>query len=272
MVRPGPLALLIILAVATPSAGFELEGFGDITLVEGPTSTDGGARDPNYLEPGSTWSGSGLGGYEGLVTGFLHAAFDDDVALRALVYPSFQPEYVVGIRNAPAGPVVFRMAPERSLWGYPSMQMIDSGAVVQLTPEGGERKPDDLLEDMKRAYPADAMDLPMSRCERPIDDALAGRIRAVWEAMIVGARPNPRGDFGLDGTTYSFSMPLAGGAQAEAHTWSPPGGTRSGAMVGISVWMGRYCQADAPEKIRSELKTAVDALAADLERAGEMAP
>ena len=255
MVRQGLLTLLVM-AIATPSAGFELEGFGDITFANvEPASTDRVGHDPNYLDLGS--SGSALDD--------LREASDDDLELQVVVLPSFHPEYVVGIRNTPEGPVVFRIEPESNLWDSAPRDHIDVLIEFLRAQLGGNNAADDVL-------PSSSQNAKTSRCERPIDPALAARIRAVWKAMILGAKSYSHGRFGLDGATYEFSMSLAGETLAEAHTWSPPWDTRTGRMVVISQRMEWYCEADSPGRILSELNGTVAALAADLERAREMVP
>jgi hypothetical protein len=262
MVRQGALALLI-LAFALPSLGFGQEseasddGFFQAILDIDPVYFDG-----TYLQRGNHWSVWGMDEYDS--PRYFDEAFDHDVVLRVVVYPSFQPAYAVGIRNEQTGPVVFRLGQTEFPWSYPPMDLIESGAFDERAEDGRGSTRDSRREAINQAFPADPQRVATSPCERPIDVGLADRIAAIWKTMILDAIPPAEFTRGEDGADFDFSMPLAGDPLVEAYVWSPPEHSPAAHLIAISDWMAYYCQSDIPDEALADLDATVAAVADDL--------
>jgi hypothetical protein len=253
---------VLLLGVVSPAFAFTLEGF------EGVTYTEVGApepRDEDHLEPGNPASMMGPDGYMEVVSPDLPDIHGKDVLLQVRVYPSFEPRYVLGIRATEHGPVVFRLEPRMSR----EVPRIVTEADAPAGAEGvvKDQSWQDFQETMRRDYARGRWDEPVLYCERALDPVLAQRVRSVWRAMILDTRPPSGTSWMLDGVEYHFSMPLALGGHAEAHTWSPPVGSRTWQLVDIADGMVRYCETARPEVEREGLETAVAALEAGLEAA-----
>ena len=87
------------------------------------------AAPPDHLLPEDSLLSGGFSAmfpnYHLLILNVLRDVFDRDVELRAVVLPSFSPEYAVGLRTigAPNDPSSYRviyLRPEIQLWGYQS--------------------------------------------------------------------------------------------------------------------------------------------------------
>ncbi len=90
-------------------------------------------------EPGTL-----LAGHEARLRLVLKEAYGPDVALRAIVRPSFQAEYAVGLRRGAAGFEIFALQPSRQVWTYEAIRLMKSGRMGSMTVEG-------LLDDSPRA-------------------------------------------------------------------------------------------------------------------------
>jgi hypothetical protein len=252
-----------VLFAAAPSAfavdamdGVEITG---ANVFEIPKRNPRGAPwDPNRLEPGNPASAMGPDGYLRVDSPDLPDIHGEDIVLQVRVYPSFTNRYVAGVRNARHGPAVFRAEYRTNPWDHDVAMKADAAAgPAEAVKHPG---PQAFQEAMRRGYAAGWSKSPVAYCESSLDPALAERIRAVWQAMILDAKPPTGHSTGLDGATYHFSMPLAGGGHGEAHTWSPPVGSRPRQLVDIADGMVRYCETARPEVEREGLETAVAAL------------
>ena len=78
-----------------------------------------------YLEPeDSLFTGIFMPKYFVLVVSALEEAYKEDVRVRVLVFPSFSPEYAVGIRENSEIFTIFRLSLVKQLWGYISLKMM----------------------------------------------------------------------------------------------------------------------------------------------------
>lgn len=254
--------VLVLSVLATPVAGIGQ----DTRLPRDFFQELPAPPDWNSLEPGSPSSWFGPDGYERHATADLQEVHGNDVVLQVGVNPSFHNSFTVGIRHVGEDMFVFRL---EMVWDRegsgPTTQVKDSNIVWEVSADGGPGAADDVLARVGRRNAEGRSTVPVSYCERSIDTDLAKRIRAVWKAMILDARPPTGITFGDDGATYHFSMPLEGGLQAEAHKWSPPEDSRTGHLVAIADAMVRYCESDARGEALAELDEAVAVLAAELE-------
>lgn len=216
----------------------------------GPSVTRSTER-PDYLLPESSvlagseslWSQD----YYDLITRILADGFDRDVVVRAVVLPSFSPEYLVGIRGAaPGQPTnyhVFYLRPKIQLWGYQSLQSMENGLTKMKSEGAGEKEIKAQSEEISRlkAYlPASVEDTPLDRCDKPMDPVLAERVKKAWVGMLRGVHYAPHDDMGLDGVSYHFSawdeyQPLAG------QTWTPNENSKPGMLAELAEMLVRFC-------------------------------
>jgi hypothetical protein len=134
------------------------------------------------LAPVETLPGP-LAAYEADLRRVFREAFGPDVRLRALVRPSFETEYVVGLRREGAGYEIFAPRPSRQqVWFYQLVKLYRSGRAgvmhVDITDSKSVPRDDtgDEIAKLEKDLPPDPADLPMARCAAPVDDGLAADV------------------------------------------------------------------------------------------------
>lgn len=146
----------------------------------------------------------------------LARAFAPDVVLRAVVIPSFQQVFAVGLAKRPDGALVLFSVAD---------------AVIP-------------------RRPAPASTAPLL-CEMPVPPHTAHDLVALWTAMLVTTAPPPPNMIRADGNTTHVAV-LSGGAWRIGKTWSPRIDTRPGALVGIVYGLRAAC--DDPARL-TEVQT-----------------
>jgi hypothetical protein len=190
---------------------------------------------PDHLIPEtSLLTGGGDMERVGARNAYLFRAFEDgftyDVHVRALVLPSFGPEYLVGIR---------RLGDEMKPTGYEAF-------VLRAPKRGFFKYKND--EDLKRNGPPKPPDqVTVFRCNRRIDATLANRIFAVWRAVLLRTHYDAEGHLGLDGVEFHFYA--KGEAQDLAGwIWSPSEETSPGALANLADGLVAYCDGKATDE------------------------
>jgi hypothetical protein len=226
-----------------------------VSAQDAPSVTRSAER-PDHLVPESSvlagseslWSQD----YFNLITHVLSDGFDRDVEVRAVVLPSFSPEYLVGIRGAaPGKPTnyhVFYLRPKVQLWGYQSLQSLENGLTAIKSKGAGEKEIEAQAEEIARlkAYlPAKAEDTPLERCEKPMDAKLAERVKKVWVGVLRETHYPLHDDMGLDGVSFYFSawdeyQPLSG------QTWTPSETSKPGMLAELAETLVRFCDGRSP--------------------------
>lgn len=186
--------------------------------------------------------------YEERVRQVLKEAFGPEVKLRAIVHPAFAPEFAVGVRQRGDRHYVFAIQPSQSVWTYTWLEVMREGRAGVMSLDGRDQTPSE-IQRLTAALPADPSDLPLSRCEAPVDVELAASIMSAWKNMLEEVRPGEEQPTGTDGVTYHFSMesdgrPLAG------QIWSPDRDTRTARLAKMADTMRSYCQKPAPKHTR----------------------
>jgi hypothetical protein len=179
----------------------------------------------------------------------------------------------VGLRNADEGKgddrYVFYLRPTVHLWKYELLRMMQTGELrfgrgVQFSDDWkdivkskGAEAQADMIADLKPRLPANPKDVPRTRCERPLDTAVAQHIATAWIGVLRETRyPPAEPSFHLDGTAYHFSADLqwegvfTGRAlQWEiiiaGQTWSPPQDSKPGRLAELAKTLVRYCDGKA---------------------------
>lgn len=208
-----------------------------------------------------------LAAYEADLRRVFRDAFSPDVRLRALVRPSFETEYAVGLRGAKGGYEIFALRPSRQqVWFYQLIKLYRSGRagvmhVDIMDPKSVPRdESGEELARLEKDLPPDPGDLPLARCATPIDDGLAANLIGAWRSMLEAVQPDEELMPGVDGTTYVFSMESDGRALA-GETWTPQEGTPPAKLAHLAETMLGYCQAKEP-KLLGEIRALGRELAA----------
>lgn len=190
-----------------------------------------------YLEPDDTLiSVQKRSSYKQMVLDALSPALDRSVKIRAFVFPSFYPEYVIGLREFEDGHKLFKLEPEIQLWGFEHLKLSKKSYV-----KGKSAAADDFVAKQEAALPRSYKQVKINRCEVGIKSELAEQLIKVWEVMLLSTYHTAYNGAGLDGVYYHFSMrhnerTLAG------MIWSPQERSNAGRLVAISDTMKALCE------------------------------
>src|SRR5262245_46182558 len=198
----------------------------------------------DHLEPEDSLFSGGvfLEDYTKMVLEALGEAYDKDVIVRMVAFPSFHPEFAVAIRESSGTYTVLRVSPEKQLWAYKTKDLMKSGQIEKITESGQHVKPKDEIGKIEREYPPNFRDVPIMKCSVPIDAPIVNDIRRAWERMLLNTRYATDARLGMDGTEYHCSMPRAmSRGTCAGKTWSPPKDSPPWQLVEIANSLGDYC-------------------------------
>lgn len=196
--------------------------------------------------------------YYGRVREKLKDVYTSSVEIRMVVFPSFFPEYAVGLfstsgHGSGAPYRIFTVTPAAQIWTYTLIDMIKSGQSRVVV---GDKNKD--LERLESSVPRNLSDLKVSRCETGISDALGARIVAVWHKMLLRTRPYAVPELGLDGVDFHFGMGAPKLHLLTGKVWTPARDTTTGNLVAIGEAMNNVCNKSADmaklEKVTAELE------------------
>jgi hypothetical protein len=204
--------------------------------------------------------------YDTMVVSALEEAFTRDVRVRAIVQPSFQPEYAVGIKQRENGYRVFCLRPEIQLWAYETLKMMKAGSIRNLGSIISSRTASETREEIEKleaSLPANFRDVTIKSGDVEIAPDLAHLLVAAWETMLRQTRYDKAGRLGFDGVSYHFSMrsdyqDLAG------YVWSPPPASTTGLLVEVVETMRLVCDSDV-SNIGDQLRAHAEALRSRLQ-------
>lgn len=194
--------------------------------------------------------------YETDVLTVLRDIFSGSVFARAIIMPSFENEYAVGIAEDESGFKIVLIRSKSYIWAYQLIQMYEAERIKVY--RWGSTKPDaeaaqKELEQLRASVPAKVSEVETERCERPVSSALGKRISEVWRTMLERTRyPDKylkRGGeitLGVDGTSYHFSYDGDTG-RAAGQIWSPDSKSITGQFVKVAESLGTLC--GAPESL-----------------------
>lgn len=189
---------------------------------------------------------STLSDYQSLVRAVFKDAFDPSVRVRAIVEPSFQPEFVVGIHEQAKQFKIFFLQPSRQLWGYTTLQMLKDGEIRVQNSDGSPGTQDE-IKRLQTKLPPDPKMLTLERCEADLDAELAHRVIEDWAQMLNRVAPKDPSDGQImDGVNTYFSMR---GGPAEGEALSPRQNSKPGMLVDMAYAMRNYCQTHNPDRL-----------------------
>lgn len=198
-----------------------------------------------------------------MVLSYLKNAYEEDVILRLIGFPSFRPEYSLGIKLNNDEYSIFYESPKTQLWGYQMMPMMEQGAVQVMNDDGEFVKDEKGLKELKEQYPDNPEDIPRMSCNKSIEKQLAEDIQFVWQEMLYETKYPREPSMGLDGETYHFSAKMWGNVNYAGKVWSPNQDTKAGKLVAISELMAQYCL-EGDRKLKMNLKQRVEVFSKEL--------
>ncbi len=204
------------------------------------------ANAGEHLEPeDSLFTGLFMQGYESLVIEYLSEAKEKDVRVKVLVFPSFSAEYALGIKENNNKYFIFQVRPKIQIWAHRRMILMKKEQKRAL--EAGESvNYADELSELESGLPQDPMKIEKIKCKTEISSRLAESIIAVWKKMLFETKYKKKEGFGLDGTTYHFSMKV-GYKNMAGKVWSPNKKSKTGKLVSLTESMSKVCDSDSSD-------------------------
>ena len=169
-------------------------------------------------------------------------AFAKDVQLRVLVLPSFEDEFVAGLRRKGEDVEAFVMRPSSNIWATDVLKKYESGGLQAFKPGVGKipLEKDEAYQDLKKRTPADFRTIKPIVRARPIPREIAGELAALWKALLLGVKYPDERILGTDGVTYEFSARLKADGEVSGHIWSPEPDTKMGRVVELVDGLADY--------------------------------
>jgi hypothetical protein len=170
------------------------------------------------------------------------AVYAEDVICRVVILASFVPEQVVGVRKTESGQEVFSMTPSTAIWDTEVVRMHEAGQIQSFNKDGKKLtlEEDESSQSLKKRTPADFRKITTEVKAIAIDKALAHRIAAIWERMLLATRYPKEHRQGLDGASYHFSMFCAGRGVISGQVWSPANKTKTSTLVDLADALSQY--------------------------------
>lgn len=210
-------------------------------------SLGGVAAAQDHLEPehsvygGRAYQDEILIGYDLDVVRKFEELFTGGFDARAIIMPSFETEYGVGVTRDKDDPKLVGLRSDAKLWYYSILREYDS----EKRPKSGrfeEKKKEDMRE-LRASLPPRTEDVNLKRCEMPLSAENQTLLTDLWRAMLYAVRYPPTGIVGVDGVSYHFSggfdrQTLAG------QTWSPKEGTRLDRFTRMTEALYAACAAN----------------------------
>lgn len=187
--------------------------------------------------------------YRANIRSAFHEAFAEDVQARMLLLPSFAVEEAIGLRKRNGTYELFGLTATQQIWGYSTLAMLRSGEEGMMSDDGKDLGAEEAVR-IEKSLPAKPEDLPLQRCAVPLDPAPAEAILRAWRTMLDEVRPTDGPELGLDGESYTFSMPGPGGERS-GEAWSPRKGSRVYRLTELAAAMRSYCRAPESRGLRT---------------------
>lgn len=201
--------------------------------------------------------------------------YEEDVVFRMVCLPSFEPEWLVGIRKVGEKKdpfeeggtyAAFVLRPEKHIWKTELIPMYESGRITRLVTDAkGEVTAQIATNDiarLKSEVPRDFRKIGVVEKSEAIDVETARLLAGLWSGMLLAARHPVEPSAGLDGVSYHFSMFIPGHGVASGKIWTPSPDTRTGMLSTLGELIAAYVDA-APGKrkdILNEIQRTAGAL------------
>jgi hypothetical protein len=172
-------------------------------------------------------------------------AFEEGVLLRAVVIPSFEKEYAVGLRETAKGCEVFLLTPSTQIWNTELIRDYERGELrCYVNGKPLPLKDDKNYQRLKANNPSDYKDIRVTRQSRPVPKDLADNLRHLWNERLLEVEDSDELD-GQDGETYYFSLSDAGSVPVSGHIWSPKPDSKVGRLVAVVPTLADFASGKA---------------------------
>ena len=162
-----------------------------------------------------------LADYHQMLRRVFHAIYEGNVAVSAIVTPSFSPETAIAIKKDGSDYQVVTLTPREHLWRYALVDLMQDGTVRRLDEHTAEDE-EEVLREIRSGLPERPEDVDLTRCHRPISSSTAVNLIAAWDAMLADVRPFDQDEsyIVMDGTSYEYQS-RSGGVSRSGAIYAP---------------------------------------------------
>ena len=185
--------------------------------------------EKNHLEPAlSVFTGFNIiTEYQSDLVKLFSKAFDANVKIRTIVIPSFEPEYVIGIRERDNKYFAFKLSAKTQYWVVYRETKVEK--TIDIASQKKVEVSEAEVEITKQAY-------------KILDES--------WHQMIRRTKYyNDTYGRGLDGTSYHFSASRL----LTGYAWSPKPNTQTGYLVKLAELLGQLTEVKDSKNIEKQL-------------------
>ena len=177
----------------------------------------------------------------------LRDGFAAGVLLRMVCVPSFEPEWMVFLREDNGNYSIHKLVAQKHLWGTELERMYAD--------------PKKIPKEIREEIPPDWREVGVDETSAPIKETTARILATLWAAMLEDARyphlapySENRSFFkvGLDGENYHFSMFVKNHGAAAGCVWSPEPTTKTGRLVEIAHQLASLSSAPTEQRLKIE--------------------
>ncbi len=190
------------------------------------------------------------------------AAQKEEVVCQAVILASIVPEQAIGVRKSATGHEVFSSVPSSAIWDTELVRMHESGEIQTFNKDGKKLtlEEDESYQKLKKRTPADFRKITTDVKAVAVDNAIAKRIAAVWERMLLATRQPKEQRQGLDGASYHFSMLVSGRGVISGQVWSPNEKTKTAALVDLAYALSDFAMGRSNAEALKKTMTRVEKL------------
>lgn len=212
-------------------------------VIAAALATTADAQD--HLEPEdsiyTSWYDHEFDQYESIVVSKFKDSFDHGYIARAIVIPSFEPEWAVAIQQQEETFSFLYLKPEMHLWLFEVLKDYETGRITSRDREGNDTTQKDIRELRDQlTVPLDKV--KVERCELPVDAPTGMQLSMLWRTALRQTRFPDKRRIGFDGVTYHFSGNFDQGAMA-GKIWRPDKGSSMGKLILIIDQLRAACVA-----------------------------
>ncbi len=216
------------------------------TLLWTHASIAGGELEPED----SPYSGISMPVYTGMVLTVLQDALAPNVLARAIVLPSFQAEYAVGIKREGDNFFAFHLQPQTRVWDYKLVEFLERGQMQSYRDDGQDGYVLNRNEAarLKATSPDRFQDIKVVSKQIELNPLLARRLVQVWQEMLLRTRYQKTGRAWLDGDTYHFAAKSDTRILAGKVHHTPDNGPNVELLVRIADTLKALCLTNDPKR------------------------
>lgn len=219
----------------------------------------------DHLEPEDSiytrWYDHDFDRYESIVVSKFEDSFGHGYVARAIVIPSFEPEWAVAIQQQEEKFSLLCLKPETHLWLFEVLKDYEAGRITSRDREGNDTTQKD-IQELRDQLIVPVEEVEVERFELPVGAPTGMQLLRLWKTALRQTQFPDKRRLGLDGVTYHFSGNFDQGAMA-GKIWRPDKDSPMGKLVSIIEHLRAACVAKDPS-ILEDVHSHAEALCTEI--------